>query len=103
MDLNWADGRPPKRRDRDWISGLLLIAAIVTLCALILATHGCAAVSADYAQADRMTYDVLAPLARERWIPSDSLLTASERDGLYLLLQSWDFRIRAAEDSTDAE
>jgi len=102
MDLYYADGSPSPKR-RDWISAALAVITALVLAAVILATQGCAAVSADYAAADRLTYDVLAPLARDRWIPGDSLLTVDERDGLYLLLQSWDFRIRAAEDSTDGQ
>ncbi len=102
MDLEYADGEP-KPRPRDWISGLLLVLTVVILAAIVVLSQGCAAVSADYAAADRMTYDVLAPLARDRWIPGDSLLTDDERDALFLLLQSWDFRIRAAEDSTDGQ
>ena len=97
MDLRYADGKPPKR-PRDWIS-IALIAALTLLIVLVmLCVQGCAVVGADYVSADRMTYDVLAPLARDRWIPADTCLTSSEKDALGLLLQSWSFRIRAAED-----
>jgi len=97
MDLEYADAKPPRQR-RDWVSMALCALVAFALGLLMLLTQGCAVVGADYVSADRMTYDVLAPLARDRWIPADTCLTSDEKDSLWLLLQSWDFRIRAAED-----
>ena len=55
-----------------------------------------------YVKADRQTYEVIAPMYRT-YIQADESLSGNDAAALLLLLDTWDSRITAAEESLDAE
>jgi hypothetical protein len=67
--------------------------AVLTL--VLLAGTGCS-VQDEYVEADRATFDVVAP-AHEKYLKSDSSLSGEERERRLRLLDSWRLRIEKAE------
>ena len=66
---------------------------------LILAVllAGCGGVEQSYVQADRDTYDVIAP-AYVAYVSSDQTLTEEQRERRLRTVQTWELRVQTAEE-----
>jgi hypothetical protein len=73
-----------------WILGLFLC-----LAAVLAGCSGCS-VAATYVEADRATYNVIAPKFL-KYLEADETLDPKVKEADALLVKSWDLRIRKAE------
>lgn len=78
---------------------LIIVGGLLALSCL--AGCQCGATPA-YVKADRQTHDVIAPMHRA-YIQADESLSGNDVAALLLLLDTWDSRITAAEESLDVE
>lgn len=69
---------------------------LIAIAVLGIALTGCS-LDKIYVQADRDTYDVIAPAHRE-YVENDPNMTPEQKDRRLRLLDSWEERIKAAED-----
>lgn len=67
------------------------------LSVLMLLTVGGCSLDKIYVQADRDTHDVIAPSHR-KYVEDDPNLTDEQKERRYRLLESWNERIKAAEE-----
>lgn len=79
---------------------LAVLAAIVGL--IVLGVSGCTTPAREYIEADRATFDAIAPEYRE-YVTGDDVLSEIEKDVRLHTLQSWDERIAAAEEALNDE
>lgn len=71
---------------------------LVSLSALVLC--GCGSIAKEYVSADRDTYEAVAPEYRA-YIDTDSELTDAEKALRHATLDSWEYRIKQAEEAGD--
>ena len=67
------------------------------LCVGCLFLAGCPSVPDLYVEADRLTYEAIAP-RYEKYLDDDTAIDDSTRDLRKNTLKSWDARLRAAEE-----
>ena len=92
----------PKPRPQDWRMNAALPFAPVSMLLLLSQSTGCSALrlpTADYVAADRATYQAVAP-EYAAYVHADESLDAEERARRDRTLETWDARIRGAEDDT---
>lgn len=69
----------------------------------LLACTGCASIPATYTAADRATYNAIAPeyleYVNEDGTSVESVLTPAQKELRRLTVESWERRIRAAEEA----
>lgn len=77
-----------ERTARNLMISLLVLAGVVATC-------GCT-VSDTYVQADRATYDAIAP-AHRAYVQQDAALSLEQRERRLTVLETWRKRLEAAE------
>lgn len=73
-----------------------MLSVLVLALVLVLASCSGCSVPQVYVQADRATYEVVAPEYLE-YLSKDEALDPKVREARALLIQSWDLRLRKAE------